>query len=1064
MPTGDALGPGWIAKVNVRLDWNSQDKAAIVSIDSTDFNFGWFQRKFPQGDYSRFAGIYGRFRVPVGQQGSRISGMFVIPRGGKSEYYTAELGTCSESRGDWVEFFVPFERFLPGQNATEKKLRPQIIQTGGALEISITTMQATTRLEFADLRFINAESEKSLLSRITRARLGRQLKPESELATNKRPKLLLFGKRLDRIRAKATEGGIQQAGYERLIQAANQALKQINPDNPFANVFAFANSDSFNAHVNRGRFEGTINPLVIPLETLAAAAVIIGDDKYGKPAAKALVNMARTLDVNSPEIEQGFFYTRTFYVRALAFGYDWLYDYMTPEERRDVKITLLGFIEQIYNRSWTDDWGRHPLNRVWNWDPGLVSCAGLGLLALEDETEMAESAMLVQFRRHLRDYLTFGIDFDGCGHEGPAYLSYGLGAGVQFAEALRDKGYGDLFADTNWRLIAPWLAAEALPNRPVWNNLSDCSFGQIAPCPVYMYTCGRLAELAKTDPVQPGERLSAQNPTCSGLKYVQHFSERPGDKRLSYGAMAELMGWSWNRSTDAQNPAAFSDASILAFVLFYEACPVAADPAVYLPDSQFFRGRGLVVSRWGGYGKEGFHLAVEAGPHAAGHDQADKGTFTLRAYGEDLAIDSGYGNDGEPEKSGTSFAHNVVLIDGKGQPCRWHNNSDGEITGFKTDDSFDWIRACAKGAWNYSYFNWKKNPTGINVEKADRHYVFIKPTKSQPTNNQPTNSQLTDKQSRDKQSSNNQSMGNQTIPPYLVIFDDFRMADGLEHDFTWQWHIQSEFVFDIQKSFWTARQDRIGYNVLTTDANRPVGKATFTLRAPKAGKYNIIGMTRCGGSDLGKSDSFILSVNGGPRRAWHLVASPSFTWSVFNDDQTHEEIALDLAGGETVVCELSAREPEAQLAYLALNESGAKLPEFPAADEKRPSPSMLPASAAIQDKSSPLRLKNSLTRKTDVNMIVFPVLTSNGQTSVVQYQTSKEGAHPKLMHTVRAVEPKFLMLALPRQDENAPIPTVKSFDKEGKVGLQLQWPDGGTDSIVFQNGENGLVPTFKRTR
>ena len=141
-----------------------------------------------------------------------------------------------------------------------------------------------------------------------------------------------------------------------------------------------------------------------------------------------------------PQLSLGFYYTRTFYVRALAFGYDWLWNFLTPEERHDVKRTLLGLVTDIYDKSWTQSWGRHPLHRVWNWDPGLVSCAGLGLLAMEGETRLPEAAMLVEFRRHLRDYLTFGLDFDGCGHEGPGYLAYGIGAGVEFAECLRQLG------------------------------------------------------------------------------------------------------------------------------------------------------------------------------------------------------------------------------------------------------------------------------------------------------------------------------------------------------------------------------------------------------------------------------------------------------------------------------------------------------------------------------------------------------------------------------------------------------------------------------------------------
>ena len=310
------------------------------------------------------------------------------------------------------------------------------------------------------------------------------------------PRLLLHGDFLKKIQAKATAGGNAQAGYENLLRHANGYLKSFNAEDPFGKILSFEAKEGLKEHQKRGSFEGALVPAVRPIEVLAAVGLLTGDERYSRHAAKGLVNMARSLTVDMPQLSLGFYYTRTFYVRALAFGYDWLWNFLTPEERHDVKRTLLGLVTDIYDKSWTQSWGRHPLHRVWNWDPGLVSCAGLGLLAMEGETRLPESAMLVEFRRHLRDYLTFGLDFDGCGHEGPGYLAYGIGAGVEFAECLRQLGRGDLFTETNWQLIAPWIVSEMLPHRGLWNNLSDCGHGRLPGSAVYSYTCGRLAELA----------------------------------------------------------------------------------------------------------------------------------------------------------------------------------------------------------------------------------------------------------------------------------------------------------------------------------------------------------------------------------------------------------------------------------------------------------------------------------------------------------------------------------------------------------------------------------------
>ncbi|MBQ2821993.1 MAG: heparinase II/III family protein [Thermoguttaceae bacterium] len=1042
MPRDNELESYWKHKINVSLSWNPEKNFLTADVNTDEFNFGWIQRKMPDTDFTKFSGFTGRFRVPKENIGHRIHALMVLPREGQeSEYYSQEIGFFSDSHGEWVDFFLPFRAFTPERNARVRSFDAKLIRANDFLEISFGVGKERTQIEFDSLRFTTISEENDLFQKMRRQHFIRSLKPESELTDSSHPRLLLTEKRLKRIREKSTSGGVHQAGYERLLQLAEEAMTKINADEPLTKAFAYSKNDQLTAHKNRGRFEGTLNPLVIPLETLAAAAVITQNERYGKHAAKALVNMARTLNVDSPEIDQGFYYTRTFYVRALAFGYDWLYRWLTPEERRDVKITLLGFIENIYEHSWKDSWGSHPLDRVWNWDPGLVSCAGIGILAIQGETRIAEDAMLFQFRRHLRDYLTLGIDLDGCGHEGPAYLSYGIGAGIQFAECLREQGLGDLFTETNWHLIAPWLTAELLPNRPVWNNLSDCSHGRVTGCPVYAYSCGRLAELAKSDPAIPGERLPAPQSVLSGLDYLQHFQEKPGPKLLSYGAMAELMGWCWNAGATPQYPQTFRDASALAFVLFYEECPIAENPGKYLPNLLFFRGRGLVVAREGGYGKNGLHLAIEAGPHAAGHDQSDKGTFTLRAFGSDLVIDSGYGNDGEQKKSGSSYAHNVLLIDGKGQPMNWHNSSDGEITGCSHSEKFDWIRASALGAWNYRHVKWKKTDSGEEVEKADRHYLMM----------------------RDAGDGN---------PPYLVTFDDYRKKDGKAHDFTWQWHTSPEFQLKIKNEYWQAIQHSGEFRVLTTQIGRCFGSAVFELTAPDSGKYQILGLSRCAGTFLDKSDSFFVEINDEKKFCWDLIPAASFSWSPLKERDTESVLELNLQKGEKIRCTISAREPEAQLALLKLIPAGSELPPLPVPEEINQSDASLQtAEKAKMNPQKPFLLENAFSKHTETTLTVFPVLTTHGETAQHWFETSNAGNHPRLTHTVNAVEPEFLMVLVPRAEKKTPLPMVEPLrqnsssekDEEAFPGTKVIWPNGRVDHILFKPGKNGLVPEVHQT-
>jgi len=281
-----------------------------------------------------------------------------------------------------------------------------------------------------------------------------------------------------------------------------------------------------------------------------------------------------------------------------------------------------------------------------------------------------------------------------------------------------------------------------------------------------MYLSGRLAELAETEPNVTGrwEPLTLTAP----LGHLVQFSEIPGERRLSYGTLAGLMGWAWNQGPGRIDPATADPGSQLDQILFYRPCEPIADPAAVMADGQLFRGRGLAVSRTGYDGQE-LHFAVEAGPHATGHDQSDKGTFTLGAYGTDLAIDSGYGNDGDALAGGSSHAHNVVLVDGEGLPLSHHNQSDGWITGYHHGALADWVRVDALPAWTLRRGRDGEPLHTGEMQRASREFLLVRP--------------------RDG------------IPPYLVVYDDI-IKDDQPHDYAWQWHIPSRQRLDVTDTPW----------------------------------------------------------------------------------------------------------------------------------------------------------------------------------------------------------------------------------------------------------------------
>lgn len=979
------------------------------TVAPTEFSYGWVHAELPEADYGALHGILGYYRASPGATGRLL--LHLCLRGdtpAEMSYFRADVGALGDSQGTWIPFYVRI-RDLRHEKGPVETLRPSAIRPGDLVQfLASVEDKKTVVLDVDSVAFLPAADGVEVARRVKALARTRLLVPESRVAGPPHPRLFFTKDWLPRYRSQAAAGGEIQAAYRRLLQVAEQLLSTYDAENPLGKLDDFVAATRLEGTPWRAAFERRLVAASWPLEVLGAAYQLTGDQRFGEFGAKALVHAARGLTVDEPFLDRGFYYTRTFYVRALAFGYDWLWDRLTPADRRAVKSTLLGFVIQIHEQSQTAGWGRRPLHRVWNWDPGLMGACGVGMLALEGETKLGEKGILFDCRRHLRDYLTLGIDSDGCGHEGPNYLGYGIGAGVEFVELLRRQGRGDLFTETNLRLIPPWLIAETLPDGRRWNNLSDCGHGQRA-YPVYLYACGRLAELARTGPPVAGERwwsVELQKP----LDYLQQFAETPGPPRLSYTALAGLMGWAWRHGPGRFAPDQYDGRTALAHVLLYHPCSPVADPGKYLPSALHFRGRGLVVCRTG-FGPDDFHLAVEAGPHAAGHDQSDKGTFTLSAYGADLVIDSGYGNDGDPGKSGSSFAHNVVLIDHRGQPMHFHNQSSGRVTGFHHSALLDWIRIDAREAWSVRYDrDLVPHPT-FPVQRAERTFLFVRP--------------------RDR------------VPGYLVVYDDL-VKDTARHDYTWQWHIPASRKFLVSPTVWSAVSRGQDQPVLTTAATGTTGSALFRFTVSRAGRYVLYGLCRAGGRESGKSDSFFVSVDGGHRLTWDLKTGTVMGWTPLNDRGEDQPRVFAFAAGEHEV-EVTVRERQAELARLLVLPAGSAPPADP---ESTPSGalSLKPARAELKGKGFRIR-PPAPPPGPQVTLEVFPVHPTGGTVRTDWFLTSRERAHPRLQYTVHTTAPRFVMVLVPRRG-HVSRPAVTRLSGPDAVGAKVQFA-GTTDLIVF---------------
>ncbi len=110
------------------------------------------------------------------------------------------------------------------------------------------------------------------------------------------------------------------------------------------------------------------------------------------------------------------------------------------------------------------------------------------------------------------------------------------------------------------------------------------------------------------------------------------------------------------------------------------------------------------------------------------HSHPDQNTFHIQAYGEKLAIDSGYYesylSDFDQAYTRQTFAHNGITYNGGiGQPYA-APIADGDITNFLTHPDFDLTSGSAADAYNY---NNGGSEFIHNIDKADRFIIYVRP-------------------------------------------------------------------------------------------------------------------------------------------------------------------------------------------------------------------------------------------------------------------------------------------------------------------------------------------------
>jgi len=214
--------------------------------------------------------------------------------------------------------------------------------------------------------------------------------------------------------------------------------------------------------------------------TLATLYRLTGDKKY---VDRATVEMRTAADF--PDWNPSHFLDTAEMTHALAIGYDWLYDFLTPEDRQAIRTAIvekgLREGEKIYRRG--GGWPR----TVWNWNQVCNGGLTMGALAVaEDERELASfivCSAIASLPRAMASYAP-----DGAWAEGPGYWNYATRYTVYMLAGLEtalgtDFGLGD---SPGFSVTGDFWIHVIGPTKLSFNFADGGSRVGSAPCMLYL--------------------------------------------------------------------------------------------------------------------------------------------------------------------------------------------------------------------------------------------------------------------------------------------------------------------------------------------------------------------------------------------------------------------------------------------------------------------------------------------------------------------------------------------------------------------------------------------------
>ncbi|TYP78988.1 DUF4962 domain-containing protein [Paenibacillus methanolicus] len=400
----------------------------------------------------------------------------------------------------------------------------------------------------------------------------------------------------------------------------------------------------------------------------AAFVYLISDNPaVGENAKKQLLNLAKwdPIDGRTSHAKQNQWNRSIAYKSAMA--YDWLYGILTEAERKEiadmVAIRAQAMADALFQTT--------PIVENPYQSHGWTGLGYLGIvsIAMMDDIPEAEDWFRKTIPLYTNLLAPWGGD-DGGYSQGTGYSQWGLLSSKEFMDVL--------------------LLANGL-------DLYDKAYSRHqVNFPLYAYPNGSPRGVFGDD-----------------SEYVPHGPNVTTYKRLAEKYNNPYMQWAYLNNGSA--PYDFLND------YFHGDPSIEPKPPVALPRAYWFKDTGWAALHSNLYDKERVSFYFKSSPYGSyNHSHSDQNSFILNAFGETLALDSGYYDEyyspHHASYTKQTFAHNAITYDGKkGQPFDTID-AKGKITGFVTHPDFDSVSGDASAAYAGA------------LSKAERHIIYVRPS------------------------------------------------------------------------------------------------------------------------------------------------------------------------------------------------------------------------------------------------------------------------------------------------------------------------------------------------